>query len=1237
MASFFHRRHSASSSDYEAHNHLDEVTVNDPGHKHRAGILRGDDGNIAYPGLVPPSVQSPEPPAGRSSGLNGRMTPSGLTPNGVEAEDYVSKGKNMKGETPKGLVAPDGNMTDEDDGDEVRNEVRLPQKSRTMPARLDKVQSAAPGRRAPPVPILTKVKSAASGRRDVPPMARPSATRDWQTEIGRRRSRAQAPHRPTQRRAGASYLNTAIWHREDEYESSDTSDEEQEVVPCADSWAQKQVDMEKASRAQKKRQEECQKKRKDNLLDGSNADDRYRRFLVGNENYQTKGKMKKDGRLRITVNETTGSGYIAKALGAAIHKMKPVKEGDEPARVKPSTRVKLSPASSFTTEDLEPRPKLNIVIMVIGSRGDVQPFLKIGKLLKEEYGHRVRIATHPAFREYVERDSGLEFFSAGGDPSELMAFMVKNPGMIPTLETVRAGDIGKRRAAMAEMFDGFWRACISATDDEKDNQNLKMMGSKDPFVADAIIANPPSFAHVHCAEALGVPVHLMFTFPYTPTQAFPHPLATIKTSNVDPGYTNFISYPMVEMMIWQGLGDLINNFRIKTLGLDPVSTLWAPGATYRMHVPFTYLWSPGLVPKPSDWGDHIDISGFVYLDLASSFTPPDDLKAFLAAGEPPIYIGFGSIVVDDADRFTQMIFEAVKEAGVRALVSRGWGGLGLTDTPDNIFMLENTPHDWLFPQVKACVIHGGAGTTAIALKLAKPTMVVPFFGDQHFWGKMISNSGVGPEPIPYKYLTAEKLAEGIKYCLTEEAQTASSKIAESIEREGDGAQNAVTAFHRHLNLRGPNTMRCSLLKDQIASWQPKNTHVKLSPLAADILVDAGFASWRKLRLLRHQEWNDFEGPGEPVTGIAGSLTHTLGNTFKGVGGVPVKLAKTSTRYRKRMMKKRQKKKLAASPVPATSANDAAAQVEIEGAEQNIRDNELDNTLQATRTTTNDIHDEFVDDVAIGVGQTASAIAMAPIDLSLALAQGFHNAPRLYGDDTVRKPTRITGFRSGLIAARKEFVYGVYDAFTGLVRLPIRGAKQRGVTGFVKGCGMGLIGLVIKNLAAIIGPFGYTAKGLVKQAQRRKSPARFVRRARIIQGQREAQSLKTPAERKRLEKEVVEGYHIMRDLCDAIQTEERQRGLAGQLDRVFVDTGMLFEDTEIAKRALKALRKGESLEAITRPPGEEKRTCRKFSEKVNGKTGVDKGGKRARLVKRWRRDKEGLKAERMDSAVAVGGA
>lgn len=289
----------------------------------------------------------------------------------------------------------------------------------------------------------------------------------------------------------------------------------------------------------------------------------FSKFAVGNDNFRTKGRVSKtSGRLDISLNEISKPGYLAKALGSSLqHTAKQSAKdrgADSPIKSPSSSSAKQSTGrpdlwtrlTSFRkppTTTVKPIPSLNIVIMVIGSRGDIQPFLKIGKELKER-GHRVRIATHPAFKTFVEQDTGLEFFSVGGDPAELMAFMVKNPGLMPSASTIRAGEIGKKRDAMFEMFQGFWRACINATDEEHNESNRKMMEDKQPFVADAIIANPPSFAHIHCAERLGIPLHLMFTFPYSPTQQFPHPLANIKRTNVDTNYTNFISYPLVEMM-----------------------------------------------------------------------------------------------------------------------------------------------------------------------------------------------------------------------------------------------------------------------------------------------------------------------------------------------------------------------------------------------------------------------------------------------------------------------------------------------------------------------------------------------------------------------------------------------------------------------------------------------------------------------------------------------------------------
>jgi Glycosyltransferase family 28 N-terminal domain len=199
----------------------------------------------------------------------------------------------------------------------------------------------------------------------------------------------------------------------------------------------------------------------------------YNQFALGDDKNKSTGKVRSDGRLAITVDEKINSGYLAKALGLTLqHHLRPLHRVQEKDKIVPPE------LGAPVTSSEHGIPRLNIVIMVIGSRGDIQPFLKIGKILKEKHGHRVRIATHPAFKDFVQKDIGLEFFSVGGDPSELMAFMVKNPGLIPSMETVRAGEIGRRRESMFEMFQGFWRACVNATDDEKDVANLKMMGDR---------------------------------------------------------------------------------------------------------------------------------------------------------------------------------------------------------------------------------------------------------------------------------------------------------------------------------------------------------------------------------------------------------------------------------------------------------------------------------------------------------------------------------------------------------------------------------------------------------------------------------------------------------------------------------------------------------------------------------------------------------------------------------------
>lgn len=620
-------------------------------------------------------------------------------------------------------------------------------------------------------------------------------------------------------------------------------------------------------------------------------------------------------------------------------------------------------------------------------------------------------------------------------------------------------------------------------------------------------------------------------FPYTPTVQFPHPLANIQNSNVDAKYTNFMSYPLVEMMTWQGLGDLINRFRAKTLHLDEVSTLWAPGQLFRLRVPYTYMWSPGLVPKPKDWGPEIDVSGFVFLDLASSFKPPDDLKKFLDAGKPPVYIGFGSIVVDDPDEFTRLIFKAVELAGVRALVSKGWGGFGSnSDAPKDVFMLENTPHDWLFPRVSAVVHHGGAGTTAAGLKCGKPTMIVPFFGDQPFWGAMVSKAKAGAhECIPYKRLTAERLAEGIKQCLTDEAQKNVQKIADSIAAEGDGALNAVRSFHRSLPVREGGSMRCSLLPNRAAAWRLKNTSIRLSPLAAELLVEWKKIKWNELRLLRQYEWNDFGGPGEPVTGIWGAVVDTVGELATGMGGVPVNMAKSVKKreqyyekkykvHKKRKQRHQAKDSLDRSngeqekePSAQNGANDSTNRTAKKGRPEASRQ---ESALSNVTEPDDILAVEFAREAEHGLRKTGGAIVRFPLRIHLALAQGFHNAPRLYGDTTVRRIPRITGVHSGLRAGRNEFVYGIRDGVSGLWTQPIRGAKEGGIMGCMRGVGIGLGGFVLKDLNAIIGPGAFLLKGCDEEYLKKYQPTHFIRRARILQGRTEVAELEDSPDRPR---------------------------------------------------------------------------------------------------------------------------
>ncbi|KAJ7864969.1 hypothetical protein B0H14DRAFT_2574106 [Mycena olivaceomarginata] len=710
------------------------------------------------------------------------------------------------------------------------------------------------------------------------------------------------------------------------------------------------------------------------------------------------------------------------------------------------------PTDSFL-ERREWHIKLNIVIQVVGSRGDVQPFIALGNEL-QKHGHRVRLATHNVFEDFV-RSSGLEFYPIGGDPAELMAFMVKNPGLIPSMKSVRAGDIQRKRAMVMEMLDGCWRSCV-----EPD------LVSKQPFVAEAIIANPPSFAHIHCAQALGIPVHLMFTMPWSSTRAFSHPLANIKYTSTDPGIANYISYGVVEFLTWQGLGDVINKWR-HSLDLGPVPLTEGPALAETLKIPFTYCWSPALVPKPVDWPAHIDVCGFFFRE-PPNYTPPPELDAFLRAGPPPVYIGFGSIVIDDPARMSSILLGAVHAIGVRAIISRGWSKLDGPPLP-NVFYLGDCPHEWLFQHVAAVVHHGGAGTTACGLLNGKPTTIVPFFGDQPFWGNMVAAAGAGPKPIHHKKLNVKTLATAIAFCLTPEAAAAARTIADKMRSES-GVKTAVASFHANLPL---NRLKCDIMADRPAAWkiqQGKRT-IRLSKLAAEVLLQNNkfdrktlkFHNTNKIRI-ENRRW-------DPFTGGASAMVATATDMVDATAGIFVKPYQEFNRSH------------IAPPPPGASGTPLTRASSVPNVPS---DDKGEGSSSSTATGSNGSTATRSGIATAGAMTAASGKSLGRVltswsrgmfvDIPLAVTEGLRGVPKLYGEE-IKDYGEVKDWKSGALVAGKTFVHAFPEGLADLVVQPYRGAKEGGVLGLVKGVGKGTVDAFVKTGAATAGLVTYSAHGI----------------------------------------------------------------------------------------------------------------------------------------------------------------
>ncbi|RGP79749.1 udp- transferase [Fusarium longipes] len=749
------------------------------------------------------------------------------------------------------------------------------------------------------------------------------------------------------------------------------------------------------------------------------------------------------------------------------------------------------PSPPEYSETSESSIRLNIVIQVVGSRGDVQPFVALGTEL-QRHGHRVRLATHGQFDKFV-RDAGLEFYSIGGDPVELMAYMVKNPGLFPSMKTLRGGEIQRKRKMVNEMLHKCWESCICPDD---------LTGR--PFVADAIIANPPSFAHVHCAQVLGIPVHLMFTMPWTSTREFCHPLANLrgKDSDMSPSSANYVSYRLVEWMTWQGLGDIINSWR-ETLDLQPIPFSEGPCLAETLEIPFTYCWSPALVPKPEDWANNIDVCGFFFRDMPS-YEPSADLKKFLSSGSAPVYIGFGSIVIDDPEALTRTIREAVLATGTRAIVSRGWSKLG-GDSPgdDNIFFLGDCPHEWLFQHVAAVVHHGGAGTTACGLLNARPTAIIPFFGDQPFWGHMVNAGGAGPAPIPFKSLNKDNLADAIRFCMTPEASAAARTIANKMSREA-GVRRAVASFHANLPLKN---MRCDMLPNQAAAWtfKTKDTTFKLSKIAAEILSSNGKISRKNLKAYQSHPIHIENRRWDPVTAALSSLTATSAGLVTSASDIVIKpiqafrpVSSEGTRRDSNGGDSSNGKSNGQSSIEAGNYTDET----IFGKPAALT---VPPQLKKSRSTG---HLQQPHGAVAALKGSASGVGGffkyyckgMLLDLPYAVTEGMRNAPALYGGQ-VYDPGAVTDWKSGGVAAGKNFTHGIVEGIGGIVMEPIRGGKKDGVAGAAKGVGVGLLNMTTKVTSGTVGLVTMPGQGVYQsvRAFTKRKTGKTVAEARRLEG------------------------------------------------------------------------------------------------------------------------------------------
>lgn len=406
---------------------------------------------------------------------------------------------------------------------------------------------------------------------------------------------------------------------------------------------------------------------------------------------------------------------------------------------------------------------MRVVVLAVGSRGDVEPFVALCRRL-DQAGHQSRLATAAEYHDLAARHD-VEVAELPGNPRALL----NSPAGLAALQSRNPRRVVSRIGSLvAPTIEGAYPAAERAS-----------------ATADLLIFSTLALVGLNVADRLGVPAVSAHLQPATPTREFAS--ATLPSAWW-PKPLNRLSWTLTEAAVWRVFSPVLNAQR-RRLGLADLPTSIPSRWDYGVRPPGLFGYSPSVVPKPADWGDDIHVTGSWFLPPPSGWQPPPRLTAFLAAGDAPVYLGFGSMPGGDPERLSQILVAAARRVGRRAVLNVGWAGLGATET-DDVIVVDDVPHAWLFPQMAAVVHHGGAGTTAAALRAGVPAVVVPHFADQFFWARQVARLGAGPAPLRRDRLTTDALAVRLSAALRPPVIQAAQAVAGQLARE-DGTGTAV--------------------------------------------------------------------------------------------------------------------------------------------------------------------------------------------------------------------------------------------------------------------------------------------------------------------------------------------------------------------------------------------------------------------------------------------------------------